>query len=552
MSSGHIHPESQPDWSNLKVLHRNTCEPRSNFYLYNTEADALQRDISKAKVQCLSGKWKFHISRSPYGGPRNFHQPGFDAGDFGDITVPGIWQLQGYGKGPHYTNIMFPWPVDPPNIPLDDNECGRYLTKFKVHESFADHQLRLRFEGVDAAFQVWINGKDVGYSQGSRNPSEFIVSDHLKIGEENTLAVEVYQRCDGSYIEDQDQWWFSGIFRDVYLHAFPAVHPTDLHVISRLDEKYEQATLEVNIDMNTSAKVEVKLLDAEKNELLRKSSHADNVGYFELPVHNPKLWTAETPYLYSLIINFGDGVLVQRIGIRTTGLIDGVFCVNGNPIKLRGVNRHEHHPDHGRAVPYDFMKKDLLLMKTHNLNAIRTCHQPSDPRLYDLADELGLWIMDEADLECHGFEAVGGDAASYTSDNPEWKEAYEDRARQMVARDKNHPSVFMWSLGNEAFYGRNHQAMYDLIQKMDPTRLVHYEGDWSAQTVDVYSRMYPGIDYVDEFGKDENWSKPLVVCEFLHAMGNSCGNAKEYVDAFYEWPRLMGGFVWEWANHVST
>ncbi|KAK2591760.1 hypothetical protein QQS21_010550 [Conoideocrella luteorostrata] len=547
-----VHPASLPDWSNVDVIHRNTLSPRSNFYLYDSEKDALARDVTKAKAQCLSGKWDFHLSKSPFEGPREFYKPDFKTSEFGEINVPGMWQLQGYGKGPHYTNILYPWPVDPPNISYQENECGRYVTSFLVKESFAEHQLRLRFEGVDSSFTVWVNGKEVGYSQGSRNPSEFDVTSVIEVGTKNHLAVEVYQRCDGSYLEDQDEWWLSGIFRDVYLHAFPKAHPVDFHVITELDSKFKNATLRVKVDVSGSREVEVKLLDAKREKVVSKTLEITKSDEFKFDIDNPHKWTAETPYLYSLVLNFlGERkcTIVQRVGFRTAGLIDGVFCINGNPVKFRGVNRHEHHPDHGRAVPYDFMRRDLLIMKTHNVNAIRTSHQINDPRLYDVADELGLWILDEADLECHGFGAVGGDAASYASDNPVWKEQYVDRARQMVARDKNHACVIIWSLGNEAFYGRNHQAMYDTIKAMDTTRLVHYEGDGNAQTVDIYSRMYSELNYVESFAKERDWTKPLVLCEFLHSMGNSEGNAKEYIDLFYKHPRLMGGFVWEWANH---
>ncbi|KAG6040647.1 hypothetical protein E4U41_007548 [Claviceps citrina] len=541
-----------PDWSNVRVIHRNTLPPRSHFFLYKHEEDALARDVNKARAQCLSGKWKFHLSKSPFAGPRDFYKPGFDASDFGHIHVPGMWQLQGYGRGPHYTNFLYPWPVDPPHISYQENECGRFITSFWVDESFQDQQLRLRFEGVDSSFAVWVNGSEVGYSQGSRNPSEFDVTDLIHAGGENRLAVEVYQRCDGSYLEDQDEWWLSGIFRDVYLHAFPKVHPIDFHVKTDLDGKFEDAALRVKVQVSGSRSVELKLLDRWRQQVGSQTLDVSQSGEFRLHIRNPHKWTAETPYLYHLVLNFlghDACTIVQRVGFRTAGLIDGVFCVNGHPVKLRGVNRHEHHPDHGRAVPYDFMRRDLLLMKTHNINAIRTSHQINDPRLYDVADELGLWIIDEADLECHGFAAVGGDAASYTSDNPAWKEQYIDRARQMVARDKNHACVIMWSLGNESFYGQNHQAMYDAIKLMDDSRLIHYEGDRNAQTADIFSRMYPELGLVETFAKERDWKKPLVLCEFLHSMGNSEGNAKEYIDLFYKHPRLMGGFVWEWANH---
>ncbi|OAA80749.1 beta-galactosidase [Akanthomyces lecanii RCEF 1005] len=549
MTEAHLFPGSVPDWSTQKVIHRNTLYPRSHFYLYDKEKDALTRDITKAKVQCLSGTWKFAISKSPFQGPRHFYRKHFDTYGFSDITVPGHWQLQGYGKGPHYTNFDYPWPCDPPNIPYEENECGRYVTRFHVGDHFDGHQLRLRFEGVDSAFTVWVNGEEVGYSQGARNPSEFDVTKLIELGRENVLAVEVYQRSDGSYIEDQDEWWLSGIFRDVYLHAFPKVHPTDFFVTTDLDDKFKDATLNVKLETSAASRVELKLLEHTGHCVVSDTKVVDTSGKFSLNVKNPHKWTAETPYLYTVVLNFLDGQgcsLAQRIGFRVAGLIDGIFCVNGKPIKFRGTNRHEHHPDHGRAVPYEFMRHDLLTMKRHNLNAIRTSHQINDPRLYDVADELGLWILDEADLECHGMFRLKDNALS---DSPEWTEAYVDRARQMVCRDKNHACVVIWSLGNESFYGRNHQAMYDYIKSVDKTRLVHYEGDQQAKTVDIYSRMYSEVKWIEEFAKERDWVKPLVICEFLHAMGNSCGNAKEYVDAFYKHPRVMGGFVWEWNNH---
>ncbi|RSL88117.1 hypothetical protein CDV31_016128 [Fusarium ambrosium] len=551
MSDVQVHPKSLPDWNNTKVIHRGTLPPRSNFYVYNTETDALTRDVTKAKALCLSGTWKFNIAKSPFEGPDKFHERDFDTSGFSDIQVPGMWQLQGFGRGPHYTNVDYPFPVDPPNVPFADNECGRYITTFTVDDSFKDHQLRLRFEGVDSSFSLWINGTYVGYSQGSRNPSEFGVTELVDIGGKNVLSVEVYQWCDGSYLEDQDQWWLSGIFRDVYLHAFPKTHLIDFQVSTELDDKFEDATLRVEVELSGSSSVELKLLDRDGGEVLRDTKGISAKESFELSVKGPEKWTAETPYLYTLVLNIGEtSSVAHRIGFRTAGLINGVFCVNGKPIKIRGANRHEHHPDHGRSVPYEFMKQDLLIMKQHNLNAIRTCHQPSDPRLYDLADELGFWVLDEADLECHGFGSTGGDPASFVSDNPAWEDQYVDRARQMVARDKNHTCVFMWSLGNEAFYGRNHKAMYKCIKDMDSTRLVHYEQDYEAETVDLYSRMYSSVDeIVEKFAKAEEWTKPLVLCEFIHAMGNGPGNIKEYIEAFYKHPRLMGGWVWEWANH---
>ncbi|PKS11322.1 hypothetical protein jhhlp_003084 [Lomentospora prolificans] len=551
MMTGNItFPDSPPDWCNLKVLHRNTLNPRSSFFLYDSEADALTRDTGKSKAQLLSGKWKFHHSPSPFYGPQRFYEPDFESSEWDKVDVPGMWQCQGYGKGPQYTNIDYPFPVDPPHIPFDDNECGRYLTTFRIDKSLSDHQQRLRFEGVDSSFTVWVNGHDVGYSQGSRNPSEFDISKFVKYDEDNILAVEVYQRCDGTYIEDQDQIWLSGIFRDVYLHSFPKVHPEDFQVHTILDDNYKHAQLKVDIILSDTAEVALKLLDANGKEVAEATKKFDPKGHFKVDVKNPHKWTAETPYLYTLILTFaGSTTVAQKVGFRSVDFIKGVFTVNGNPVKFRGVNRHEHHPEHGRAVPYEWLKRDLLIMKNHNINGIRTSHYINDTRLYDLADELGLWVIDEADLECHGFGVVGADAAKFTSDNPDWTEAYVDRARQMVQRDKNHPCIVIWSLGNEAFYGRNHKAMYEYIKTVDTSRPVHYEQDFDAHSADIQSRMYASVDQISRMAEEKDWKKPLVLCEYVHAMGNGPGAIKEYIDAFYKYPRLMGGFVWEWANH---
>ncbi|ROT43775.1 hypothetical protein SODALDRAFT_342637 [Sodiomyces alkalinus F11] len=566
-------PDSTPDWNNLQVLHRNTLLPRSDFFVYGNAEDALAYDPAKAKCLCLSGQWKFRLSPSPFEGPRDFWIAGFNASTWDDIAVPGMWQCQGFGRGPHYTNYRYPFPVDPPHVSYSHNECGRHITSFHIPNHYVGHQLRLRFEGVDSAFTVWLNGLYVGYSQGSRNPSEFDITALARVGDNecnetdkdtdkanvNILAVEVYQRCDGSYIEDQDQWWLSGIFRHVYLHAFPECHLEDLHIQPLLDDDYVDATLVVDLTMTgtiaETIPISVELVDAHGQcisleiKYLDPSDTTTTHSHFKLRIVDPHKWTAESPYLYTLLVNIPGGVVPQRIGFRRVEIRDSVFRVNGNPVKLRGVNRHEHHPDAGRAVPYEFTEQDLLLMKRHNINAIRTSHYIQDPSLCDLADELGFWVLDECDLECHGFVSVGGDPAKFTSDNPDWEPSYLDRARQMVARDKNHPSVLIWSLGNESFYGRNHKAMHDLIQTLDPTRPVHYEGDWQTESVDMHSRMYLPVDGLLDFGRQKGAKLPLVLCEFAHAMGNGPGGVKEYIEAFYEYPLLMGGFVWEWANH---
>lgn len=370
-----------------------------------------------------------------------------------------------------------------------------------------------------------------------------------------------------------DQWWLSGIFRDVFLLAFPKTHIKDYQIQTLLDEQYKDATLSVALELEGNSEVSLTLLDADKKTvIIPEQSSPPTTGSFtfSLPVSNPRKWTAEDPYLYHLIMKVGDQVLSQRVGFRKAELKDGLFMVNGKRIVFRGVNRHEHHPTKGRAVGSELLLHDLLLMKKSNINALRTSHQPNDYRLYDLADELGLWLIDEADLECHGFDSIHeaslpaedqdksfeekkaityGQAGKWLSDNPDWKEVYLDRARQLVHRDKNHPSVIIWSLGNEAFYGENFKAMFHWIKDVDPTRLVHYEGDVQAETTDCYSLMYPKISEIVSFAEKWEGKKPLILCEFAHAMGNGPGSFKEYLDEFYKHPCLQGGFVWEWSNH---
>ncbi|KAK6841965.1 hypothetical protein PG995_001048 [Apiospora arundinis] len=575
MSAARKHPASQPDWNNLNVLHRNTLPPRTNFYTYRSAQDALTYDVNKSQAYCLSGDWKFNLSKNPFEAPEGFEDPAFDTTQWHQLAVPSMWQLNGHGKGPHYTNVNFPIPVDPPNVPFGENETGSYVRTFEVPSHLQGCQLRLRFEGVDSAFHVWLNGNEVGYHQGSRNPAEFdITAQVLKAGA-NTLAVRVYQYCDGTYIEDQDQWRMSGIYRDVYLLGFPLESRIeDLFVQTKLDSQYVNAQLNVRVSIAGKGDVKVTLLDPAMSDTIVASSASTQTGgpvEFSLTVDKPLKWTAETPTLYHLVVSLDEtNYTSHRVGFRQVEMKDGLIKVNGKRIVLKGANRHEHHPKFGRSVPLEFLKQDLMLMKTHNINAIRTSHQPSDPRLYDLADELGFWVMDEADLECHGFETISdaklspaerslpfrerqlltrADAAKWTTDNPEWEAAYVDRAKQLVHRDQLHPSVIIWSLGNEAFFGRNFQAMYNWIKSFDDSRPIHYEADIYAETMDMYSRMYPPIEEIISFAEDASKTKPMVLCEYIHAMGNGPGNIKEYVDVFYKYPKLQGGFVWEWANH---
>lgn len=562
------------DWENPKVLQRNRMPSRAYFIPYHDEASAMigQRGASE-RFKLLNGAWKFYYAGSPAEAPEGFYREDYDVTAWDSIQVPSNWQMWGYGR-PHYTNVIYPFPVDPPRVP-SDNPTGCYRRDFYIPERWEGYQIALRFEGVDSAFHVWVNGNEVGYSQGSRLPAEFDITPWVRVGM-NTLAVRVYQWSDGSYLEDQDMWWLSGIFRDVYLLARPKVHLFDYFVRTQLDENYKDAVLHIKAVLNNAfqqevgGQLEVKLLDAcgcpvIENPLKREffiSAAGQATLDIEIPVANPKKWSAESPYLYKLLLIVKDAderileVIPSRVGFRSIELKDGNFLVNGVAIKLKGVNRHEHHPDLGRAVPLDAMIQDVILMKRHNINAVRTSHYPDDPRFYDLCDEYGLYVIDEADLECHGFAVIKD--WSRLSNDPQWEEAYVDRIERMVQRDKNHPCIIMWSLGNESGFGRNHEAMAKKARQIDPTRLIHYEGETrlifdneevEPKVSDVYSTMYTSIDKMIELGQKTGIKRPHILCEYAHAMGNGPGNLKEYWEVFYKYKRLQGGCVWEWLDH---
>ncbi|KAI9037127.1 putative beta-galactosidase [Aspergillus affinis] len=551
-----------PDWNNLQLLHNNTLPPRSHFYLFPDEATAATGDANQSFYKSLSGQWKFRYDTSPLVAP-SWEE--IDPTSWPEITVPGMWQLQGYGK-PQYTNVNFPFPVDPPNVP-SQNEVGSYWREFYVPSDWEkDARIRIRFEGVDSAFHLWLNGHEVGYSQGSRNAHEFDITDFVTRDAINNVAVRVYQYCDGSYIEDQDQWRMSGIFRDLYLVPFLPNTITDYEVTTDLDKSLSNAVLKTSVTVEGDhGTLRLKLLDPSGKQIAEKEDSPAKP--LEIYVSSPQLWSAETPSLYTLFISYGDRVIRQRVGFRRVEQKGSNFVVNDKAITFYGVNRHEHHHLFGRAVPYESLKHDLLLMKQHNINAVRTSHQPNPPALYDLCDELGLYVIAEADLECHGFnsveslifeddtltgkdrqEAVYKKAAKWTTDNPEWREAYVDRAVQLVERYKNHASIVFWSLGNECFYGSNMAAMYHWVKKRDPTRLIHYEGDREGTTTDLYSTMYYSIE--EMLDKTNNYTdRALIQCEYGHAMGNGPGGLKEYVELYRREPRIQGGFIWEWCNH---
>ena len=554
------------DWENQKVLEKNRLKSRAYFIPYPDVDTALtfQRETSE-RIRMLNGKWKFYYASSPLEVPQGFYSEDYNVDDWDEIRVPSNWQMEGYGH-PHYTNVMYPFPVDPPKVP-SENPTGSYRRDFYLaDEDLKDKRIILRFEGVDSAFYVWINGKEVGYSQGSRLPSEFDITSAVRTGK-NTVAVMVFQWSDGSYLEDQDMWWLSGIFRDVYLVIRPDTYIRDFFTVADLDERCESGMLKTRVELvnteGTAVKgysLSVSLLDTDLNPVGEKEIRditldPDEEKSFEIEilVDNPRKWSAEDPYLYNVILTLKDEgcnvaeVIPGKAGFRKVELRDGVFLVNGVPIKLKGVNRHEHHPDFGRAVPIEWTEQSIILMKRHNINTVRTSHYPDDPRFYDLCDRYGIYVIDEADLECHGF-AFAGDINRLSND-PEWQEAYIDRIERTVNRDKNHPCVIFWSLGNESGFGINHEAMAEWCKKNDPTRLVHYERDTQAKVSEIVSTMYTPVEKLEELGKMTDMPKPHILCEYAHAMGNGPGNLKEYWEVFYKYKRLQGGCVWEWMDH---
>jgi beta-galactosidase/beta-glucuronidase len=558
---------SLPNWENHLVTGVNRLAPRTYFVPF-ADADAallLDRDGSD-RVQLLNGTWQFHLAPSPAEAPERFFKSSFDTSEWAEIEVPMSWQLAGHDY-PHYTNTIYPFPIDPPRVPTE-NPTGSYRRTFTLPEEWAGRQVTLRFDGVDSAFTVWVNGAEIGFSKAARLPAEFDVTPHLQPGE-NTIAVQVVRWSDGSYLEDQDMWWLSGIFRDVSLIGVEPTHIHDLTVRTGLDAEYTDATLDLRVDVanGDGCTVDLTLLGAAEQVVAEASTPvADGVAAFSEPVAGPLKWSAEQPHLYTLLLTLkgSDGRVVEvvpcRVGFRKVEIRDGLFRVNGVAVKLKGVNRHDHHPDRGKAVTADSMLVDVLLMKRHNINAVRTAHYPNDPVFYDLCDRYGLYVIDECDIECHGFNKTADE--SQLSQDPEWEAAYVDRMQRMVHRDKNHPSIVIWSLGNESGFGDNHRAMAAWAREADPTRPIHYERDSALTTTDFFSSMYTSAEdcvrlaeaketvtrHGHEFPPELTRDKPIILCEYAHAMGNGPGGFKEYWDAFWAHDRLQGGFVWDWMD----
>ena len=498
-----------------------------------------------AKKINLNGEWKFKYVDAPELSPTDFIKS--EAGkDWDKIDVPSVWQLRGY-DAMHYTDVLYLFPLNPPYVP-SENPTGIYKKTFTLDKDWLKEDSILKFHGVDSAFDVWVNENHVGYSKVSRMSSEFDVSDYVREGQ-NDLTVRVYKWSDGTYLEDQDMWWLSGIFRDVELIREPKQAILDCQVGGNLDDSYESGIFTAKISLkNPGAKGDWCLKYKEEVILQGSFETGDSIVEIEEQIEKVKKWTAETPNLYDFIVRLNRHEITVRTGFRRLEIKDGNFYLNNQVILLNGVNHHDYHPKEGRCVTYEQMKEDILLMKKFNINAVRCSHYPANEYFYDLCDEYGLYVINEADLECHGFEWVENYA--WITDDVSWESAYVDRSTRMVKRDRNHPSIIMWSMGNESSFGCNFKKAAEEIRKLDKSRLIHYEGDFKTEVTDIYSTMYTRLKDLKEIAKTtKNACKPHIMCEYGHAMGNGPGGLKAYQDLYRKYKRLQGGFLWEWYDH---
>ncbi len=555
------------EWlENPEVFEVNRCKAHSDHKFYQNLEEKGQG--KSALFQSLNGKWKFSYAENPSLRKEDFYEDEVDYRNYDEIEVPGHIQLQGYDRC-QYINTMYPWDgvehLRPPYVSKEYNPVGSYVKYFEVEKELKDKRVFLSFQGVETAFYVWLNGKFVGYSEDTFTPSEFEVTDFLRDGE-NKLAVEVYKRSSASWLEDQDFWRFFGIFRDVFLYAVPKLHIRDMFIKSNLVENYTKGALDIDIEMLTqdNADLEISLKDNQKNTILNKviTISDDNKAKLTLDVGNVRAWSAEDPYLYSLEICVKDykGEIVeyvcQNVGFRNFEMIENVMCINGKRIMFHGVNRHEFNPDRGRSITKEDMLWDIRFMKQNNINAVRTSHYPNQTLWYELCDKYGIYVIDETNLESHGsWQKLGACEPSWNVPGslPEWKEVVLDRAKSMLERDKNHPSIVIWSCGNESYAGENILAMSKFFHDRDDTRLVHYEGVfWNRdfdEISDMESRMYAKPQEIEEYLKQSN-VKPYISCEYMHAMGNSCGGMELYTNLEDKYQGYQGGFIWDYIDQA--
>ena len=565
--------QPRPDWENPEVFERNQVPPHATLMPYGNREQALEGNRKSSPFHLsLNGPWKFNWAENLDEAPGDFYKPGYQRGDWREIRVPSNWQMEGFGY-PLFRNIGLPHPLNPPEVPKDFNPVGSYYRTFQVPATWKDRQVFLHFEGVQSASWVWINGREVGYNQGGMEPAEYDITPFLRKGE-NSIAVRVLRYCDGSYMEDQDTWRLSGIFRDVYLMATPAIHIRDFYTTTDLDEDYRDAVLKVEAEVVScrggvpdGCSLKFSLFDPDRQPV---PDGSETIGlnevnrmnlswvYGTLTVRDPLKWSAEYPNLYTLVMELEDEkgevleILSSRVGFREVEVIDQAICVNGVAVKFNGVNSHMLHPETGHAMDTETMRKDLYLMKQFNINCVRTSHYPPNVEYIDLADELGIYIVDETGDEAHAY--------MYISDLPEWREQYLDRMRKMVYRDRNHPSVVIWSAGNESGSGENICALIEEGKMIDPSRpgwMYGGNGDEDPETNPIKCEDIVGPRYLQPFRLEQRFAKsddprPSFMDEYIAATGNSLGGLDDYWELIRRYRRLNGGAIWDWVSPGIT
>tara|TARA_Y100001970_G_scaffold151164_1_gene185218 strand:+ start:1755 stop:4928 length:3174 start_codon:yes stop_codon:yes gene_type:complete len=549
-------------WEDQTVFNINRQSPRAHFFSYENEKLAKTGNPENSKFfKSLDGDWYFHFSKNPDGVIKDFEKINFNISSWDKIKVPGNWELQGYSE-PVYLNTDYPFKPNPPYVPHENNSIGSYVRYFHIEKNWIDKDIILRFGGVRSAFYVWVNGEMVGYSQGSKTAAEFDITNVIKKGE-NKVAVKVFRFSDGSYLECQDTWRLSGIERSVYLYALPKVRIEDYFVKAGLSDNYKRGICLLEVDLLnkerytgkyhiglTIKKGKQKILDMEKTTSIDSTKRI----YFSSSVGRVIPWSAETPELYQMQLFLYDSqrnliqTVIQNIGFKRVEIINGRLLLNGEKIVIRGVNRHEWDPIHGRAITEELMLKDIKLMKENNINAVRLSHYPNQELWYELCNQYGLYVVDEANIEAHGMEWTKFGYEHLTNDTS-WADQFMDRANRMVERDKNQVCIILWSMGNEAGDGTNFNKIYNWIKKRDNTRPVVYEQAALNKNTDIVFPMYKNVEYLEGYVKS-NPKRPLILCEYAHAMGNSVGNLKEYWELIDEKDILQGGFIWDWADQV--
>lgn len=553
--------KSIPDWENPQVYAVNKEDARAFFYAYSNSQKALEFDRAKSeRFILLNGDWKFNWVPKPADRPTDFYKNEFDASSWNTIPVPSDWNMHGYGI-PIYTNVQYPWTKNPnpPFVDHENNPVGSYIHEFEIPQNWNGEKIYIHFGGVNSAMYVWVNGQKVGYSQDSKIPAEFDITKYVNVGK-NKLAVEVYRWCDGSYLEDQDFWRLAGIERDVFLFTTPNIRLRDFFFKTELKDNYSNANVSVEVDIenylknNQKGSIEISVLDGDKTIAKTSSKYnakGDNITKLVLNTEakNIRTWSAEVPELYTLLISHKDAknkeieATAVKVGFREVKIEGAQLKVNGKAILVKGVNRHEHDEYTGHVISKESMINDILLMKQFNINSVRTSHYPTDPLFYELCDLYGLYVVDEANIESHG---MGYGDRSLAKDTM-WLAAHLDRTVRMVERDKNYPSIITWSLGNEAGNGINFEETYKWVKSRDLSRPVQYEQAGQRYNTDIVCPMYAGIDYLTNYGRSIQ-HRPLILCEYEHAMGNSVGNLKDYWEVIEKYDNLQGGFIWDWVD----